>query len=104
MCCACVSQEELDTLRDALSQGLSLLQEQQTTMMKQFQREMKLVKSLLLDLQGGGGGGSAPGAGPGYMPGYGFPPTGPPPMMPAQGFYQRPPSDHGHEYVWSQIY
>ncbi|XP_052775718.1 uncharacterized protein LOC128213734 isoform X3 [Mya arenaria] len=100
-------ENELDGLRDALCQGLTLLQQQQDQMMNQFKREMKMVKSLLLDLHGGVGGPGSQGGDGG--PGYGMPYTArggyaapmgqmvpqQPQMMPMAGFQQ--PLDVGQD-------
>jgi len=44
--------EELGNLREDIRHGLVELQKQQTQMMNKFKSEMKMVKSLLLDISG----------------------------------------------------
>ncbi|XP_052264627.1 transient receptor potential cation channel subfamily A member 1-like isoform X2 [Dreissena polymorpha] len=63
-------QGELDILRDQVAKGLTALEEKQTHMMNQFKRDMKMVKSLLLNLSNGGQEGQQ--GGQGGMP-YGGP-------------------------------
>lgn len=45
-------QTEVENLRQEIHSGLVELQNQQTKMMNNFKREMKMVKSLLLDISG----------------------------------------------------
>lgn len=60
-------QEEVDKLRQEISDGLIELQRQQTTMMNKFKQDMKTMKSLILELSAGGGRGGGTGSVRGVM-------------------------------------
>ncbi|XP_053393911.1 uncharacterized protein LOC123525348 isoform X2 [Mercenaria mercenaria] len=67
-------ESEIENLRDEIRMGLVELQKQQTHMMHKFKQDMKVVKSLILDLSAQGSGGqSGSGGGRGNSGGDGGP-------------------------------
>ncbi|XP_060608623.1 uncharacterized protein LOC132760627 isoform X3 [Ruditapes philippinarum] len=70
-------ESEIENLRDEIRMGLLELQKQQNHMMQKFKQDMKMVKSLILDLSGqgsGGQGGDGGGVGGGNGGGMGMGP------------------------------
>ena len=87
-------ESEVESLREEIRSGMLELQKQQNTMNAKVKQDLKIVKSLLLDLTNGsagsqgGGGGEAPVMQPMMLPGY-FHPYGEPaldssPTMPGE--------------------
>ena len=83
-------QSEIELLRDEIRQGLLEMQKQQAQMMTKFRQDMKLVKSLLLDLTGQPGPPGDGGPGLGSAPGPGGPAIMPGPEIGQQGYYFQP--------------